>query len=57
MTPIVNDIFKTPILLDEKGRNFRLNNIEFFSVRVEPDFLLFCKCEGENTFSIFLKAN
>lgn len=51
MKTTVNDIFKTPILLDKKGRNFKLNNIEFSSVLFDPDFLLFCKCEGENTFS------
>jgi len=47
MTNIIQTIFPEAELLDSKGYNFKLNNIEFTSFHKDSDYFILYLCEGD----------
>jgi hypothetical protein len=47
MTNIIQTIFPEAELLDSKGNNFKINNIEFSSLKKDSDYFILYLCEGE----------
>lgn len=46
MTNIIQTIFPEAELLDSKGNNFKINNIEFSSLKKDSDYFILYLCEG-----------